>query len=96
LIKNIKIILIAAAIICFGYILISGEIKHAQGVSNFCKEQCNYDSTTQKWGLDLKWVFDEEDVESRIETKKSFLDKEFNQCISYCKDLEKELKYLTR
>ncbi len=97
--ENIKIIrnvLIAIAIIYFGYVLIIGEVRQKKETTRFCKEQCNYNSDTKNWELNLKWIFDENQVESRIDTKKSFPEKEFNECINYCgKDLQNELKYLT-
>lgn len=83
------------AIIYFGYIFISGEVKHIQGVNDFCKEECKYNSDNKNWNLNLKWFFDENGVNPRIEAEKSFSEKGFNECIDYCKDLEKEFKRLT-
>ena len=97
--RNIKIIkhsLIVIVVFYFIYILVSGEIEHYKNVQTFCKQECNYNSNIKKWKIDLKWFFDEEGVESRMDTEKYFSEKDFDQCINYCRDLEEEFKYLTQ
>lgn len=95
--KNLKNILIFLAVAYFLYALINGEVKQKNSSAQFCKEQCNYNVENKTWDLDLQSVFDEAGVTSRIDTKKSFPEKELNQCIDYCaKDLQRELKFQTQ
>lgn len=97
---NVKIILniiIALVIAYFIYTLINDEFKQNKASNDFCKQQCNYNPNTKTWDISMKWFFDENEVISRIETEKSFPEKEQIQCINYCKnDLQDEVKYLTQ
>ena len=93
IIRNILLILI---VVYFGYIIISGEIGHNKAVKEFCKQQCDYNPDTKNWSIDLQWFFDKEGLQSRMETKKSFPEKDLDECVKYCKDLEKEFKYLNQ
>ena len=94
--KWIKNILITLVVIWIGYFLIMGEVNQRKASTEFCKQQCNYSPETKTWAINLKWFFDENQVESQMETEKSFPEKEFDGCIKYCKDLEVEYKYLTQ
>lgn len=94
IIKTVKILLI----IYIAYIvsmLVWSEIKSRKETQRFCKEQCNYYPDKKEWGLNLKWVFDENGVESNMDTEKYFSEKNLDECINYCKDLGEHLKYLT-
>lgn len=96
-IKIIKNLLITLAIVYFGYILIAGEVNQRKVTKEFCKQQCTYYPEEKKWGLNMKWFFDENEVESRIPTEKYFGEKELEGCMNYCKDdLNREFKYLTQ
>lgn len=92
----VKKSLIALLILYVGYIIVVGEVRQRGATMDFCKEQCNYNPDKKTWDINLKWFFDENKVESRMDTEKSFSEKDFDGCINYCKDLESEYKYLTQ
>lgn len=89
-----KIIGITIIIIWFFYFVIYGEIKSRKETVRFCKEQCNYDAKNKNWLIDVGWIFNEEGLEPKMETKKTFGEKDLDKCVTYCKQLGDHLKYL--
>lgn len=93
--KIFKILGIILLIIWIGYNIIYIEIKTRKNEIIFCKEQCNYDIENKKWFINLDWIFEEEGLESELETRREFSEKNLDECVEYCKTLGNHLKYLS-
>lgn len=93
--KSSNILFIIGAVILVVF-LIRDQVRHRNVVNEFCNQQCIYNPDQDKWDIDLKWVFDEQEVQSSMGAQKSFTGIDNTGCINYCRDLEVELKYLTQ
>jgi hypothetical protein len=85
---------LAIIVLWFVWVLSCETSESEKATKKFCKEQCNYDVGSETWFIDVGWIFEEEGLESNMETKKSFGAKNLDECIKYCDELGDHLKYL--